>query len=173
MELVLVAVVVALLVVIDFAKRADRYRSQSAELAIEFSARARAAARIVGGVAYLIGVCALCLHPPQSPGQKLVGLIVLVAWASGVSFVLNKRIALTGRCVIDVSFTARRRELPIRAPVRFEPTAFGEHLHLRASDVFLPGTWMNHGSQGAREIRERFRAQVFARADTAGSSDPA
>lgn len=87
--------------------------------------------------------------------------------------VLNKRVSLAGRCVIDVSWMARRRELPIRAPVRFERTVFGEHLHLRASDLFLPGPWMDSGTQAAFEIRERFKAQVIARAASGGNSDHA
>ena len=166
-----IVVVLALLGVIESANRASRYRSEAAELAIEFSARAKVAARIVGGVAYLIGSYTLYFHPPQTSVQQLMVFIALVAWAFGVSVVLNKRISLAGRCVIDVSWMARRRELPIRAPVRFERAVFGEHLHLRASDLFLPGPWMDSGTQAAFEIRERFKAQVIARAAPGGNSD--
>lgn len=159
-----IVMVLALLGVIESANRASRYRSEAVELAIEFSARAKVAARMVGGVAYLIGSYSLYFHPPQTSVQQLMVFIALAAWAFGMSVVLNKRVSLAGRCVIDVSWMARRRELPIRAPVRFERTVFGEHLHLRASDLFLPGPWMDSGTQAAFEIRERFKAQVIARA---------
>jgi hypothetical protein len=166
-----IIVVLALLGVIESANRASRYRSEAAELAIEFSSRAKFAAQAVGGVAYLIGSHALYFHPPQTPVQQLMAFIALAAWTFGVSFVLNKRVSLAGRCVIDVSWMARRRELPIRAPVRFDRAVFGEQLHLRASGLFLPGPWMDSGTQAAFEIRERFKAQVIARAASGGDSD--
>lgn len=166
-----ILVVLALLGIIESANRASRHRTEAAEIAIEFSSRAKVAATIIGGVAYLIGSYALYFHPPQTPVQQLMIFSALAAWAFGVSFVLNKRIALAGRCVIDISWMARRRELSIRAPVRFERAAFGEHLHLRASDLFLPGPWMDSRTQAAFEIRERFKAQVIARAASGGSSD--
>ncbi len=164
-------VVFALWSVIDWAGNARRHRSESVEAVIEFPARTKAAVRIVAGAVYLVGVGALFYYRPQMPGYQLIVAIVALGWMSVVSFVLNKRVALAGRRVIDISFNGRHRELPIAAPVRYEPAWSGEFLHLRARDVFLPGSSMDGGTPAARVVREKFNALLMARAADAAEGE--
>lgn len=161
----------ALFSVIEWANNARRHRSEEVEVVIEFPARTRSLMRIVAGVVYLIGVGALLYYRPQTPGYQLVVAILAVMWMSAVSFVLNKRVALVDRRVIAISFNGRRRELPIAAPARSEPAWFGEYLHLRARDVFLPGSWMDGGTPAARAAREKFNALLMARAADAAEGE--
>ena len=173
MSLPVLVAVLALIVVIDAAIKARRYRSESVEIAIEFSRRTKTLGGIIGGALYLVGVGAIHHHQSLTPIMISVGVILLTAWGTGLSFVFNKRVELIGRRVIDISFIGRRRELPVSAPVRFDSVWHGEFLHLRAADIYLPGPWMDIGTKAAYETLERFKAQVIARAASGGNSDHA
>ena len=163
MKLSLIAAFVALLVVVQAATNAREHRLGEVELSIEFSRRTRLAAVAIGGAIFIAGVVAAYLSPPDTPQHYLLVLVLFSSLTIGVSFVLNKRVALHGRLVMDVSFMGRRRDVPIASPVRFEPTWFGERLYLRSHDLFVPGSWMSGYTRAAGAIREKFKSEVMSR----------
>jgi hypothetical protein len=172
MKLSLIAAFVALLVVVQAATNARENRLGEVELSMEFSRYARLAAVAIGGAMYIAGVVVFRRVPPETPQHYLFVLVFLSSLTIGVSFVLNKRVALHGRSVIDVSFMGRRRAVLISSPVRFESTWLGERLYLRAYDLFVPGSWMSGYTEAAGAIREKFKAEIMSRARPAKLGAP-
>jgi|688.fasta_scaffold608475_1 hypothetical protein len=155
-----------LVLVYIFTASARAVHVEGAERCIEFSPTCKWVARGIGGVLYLVGAATLYFQPPQTDLIRTFFMASAWIWLVALSFILNKRVVIVGRRVIDVSLTGRRRDLPISMPVRFDAAWFGEHLHLRANDVFLPGAWIGGGTRAAREARAAFRSLVLERTAT-------
>lgn len=166
MSFLIFLAIYALVLAYAFTARARAARVEGAERCIEFSPTCKWVARGIGSVLYLFGAATLYFQPPQTDLIRTLLMVSAWMWLFGLSFVLNKRVVIVGRRVIDVSSTGRRRELPISTPVRFDAAWFGEHLHLRANDVFLPGAWIGGGTRAAREARAAFRSLVLERTAT-------
>ena len=133
--------------------RARQNRVETAEAVLE-SRRSEKVLTATGAVMMLFLVtAAMIMHPPNNAGECLSFLGILVPTAAALTVVCNKRLAVVGQRLIDVTMTGRRSEFTLTQPWHFRRVPFGWQLRTGTDAVFIPGYWlMGDGDSVRREI---------------------
>ena len=151
--------------------RARHHHVAPADAVLE-SPRWSVAFTSVGAVSmYAMVIFAMSLHPPKNFFDCLGYLGILLPTAIVASVVCNKRLAIVGKKLIDVSFTGRRSELMLMNPVRFHRVPFGWRLRSGAQSAFVPGYWLMGETESIRREIDAFKELLMARADLVVNSD--
>jgi len=143
--------------------RARQNRVETAEAVLETPRSEKVFMATCAVMMLFMVTAAMVMHPPKNVGGCLSYLGILVPTAAGLAVVCNKRLALVGQRLIDVTMTGRRSEVTLAQPWRFHRVPLGWQLRTGTDAVFIPGYWlMGDGNSVRREI-DAFKELMIAR----------
>ena len=146
--------------------RARRHRIDGADATLAYPEGAGKPIMAVCAVLMLgLVLFVISLHPPRTLSDHLSLLGITTATAAGVCVTYNKRLAVVGGRLVDISSLGRLRELPIVGPAIYRKTLFGWRLALGMLDVFVPGYWLMGDTDDARRAVDDFKELVMGRAE--------
>jgi hypothetical protein len=146
--------------------RARRHRIDGADATLAYPEGAGKPILAVCAVLMLgLVLFVISLHPPRTLSDHLGLLGITTVTAAAVCVTFNKRLAVVGGLLIDISSIGRRRELPIIGPAIYRKTLFGWRLALGTPGVFVPGHRLMGDTDEARRAVDDFKELVMGRAE--------
>lgn len=165
--------VVPLLATFFACMRSQRNRVVKADAVLESQGWSMVGMVVCSVLLLLLFIVATILHAPKGLFEHLLLLSMLLLLAIGVCATCNKRLAVIGQRLIDVSMTGRRREFALSGPVQFDNVLFGWRLRLTdtagARSVFIPGSWLMGDTDAIRQQLDDFKEFVMTRAEPPSS----
>ncbi len=169
----MLTVVVPVLATVLACMRARRNRVAPADAVLESPRWSMVVMMTCSVVLLVMFVAAMIFDAPDGLFEHLLLLSMLALIAVGVCVVCNKRLAVVGQRIIDVSMAGSRRESALSGPVQFDNVLFGWRLRLTdaagARSMFIPGHWLMGDTDDIRQRVDEFKEFVMARAETSAS----